>query len=46
MPKACFVCSSFFSAEIFNSTSYDVLHRAHIKWCEELSVSSDETCDA
>ncbi|XP_072238936.1 2-epi-5-epi-valiolone synthase [Leuresthes tenuis] len=33
-------------AEIFNSTSYDVLHRAHIKWCEELSVSSDETCDA
>ncbi|CAG5984236.1 2-epi-5-epi-valiolone synthase [Menidia menidia] len=33
-------------AEIFNSTSYDVLYRAHVKWCEELSVSSDSTCDA
>ncbi|XP_012729842.2 2-epi-5-epi-valiolone synthase [Fundulus heteroclitus] len=33
-------------AEIFNNTSFDILHRAYIKWCEELSVSSDSTCDA
>ncbi|KAF7208753.1 2-epi-5-epi-valiolone synthase [Nothobranchius furzeri] len=32
-------------AEIFNNTSYDILHRAFVKWCEELSVSSDSNCD-
>ncbi|XP_032413146.1 2-epi-5-epi-valiolone synthase [Xiphophorus hellerii] len=32
-------------AEIFNNTSFDILHRAYIKWCEELSFSSDCTCD-
>ncbi|XP_041837421.1 2-epi-5-epi-valiolone synthase [Melanotaenia boesemani] len=32
-------------ADIFNNTSYDILHRAYTKWCEELSVSSDSTCD-
>ncbi|KAM6927555.1 2-epi-5-epi-valiolone synthase [Xenentodon cancila] len=34
-------------ADIFNSTSYDILHRAHIKWCKELSISYDSSnCDA
>ncbi|XP_022600760.1 uncharacterized protein LOC111221586 [Seriola dumerili] len=28
-------------AEIFNNTSYEILHRAYEKWSDELSVSSD-----
>ncbi|XP_029359015.1 uncharacterized protein eevs [Echeneis naucrates] len=33
-------------AEIFNNTSYEILLRAHEKWCDELSVSSSSnTCD-
>ncbi|GAA6221755.1 uncharacterized protein LOC108898868 [Lates japonicus] len=27
-------------AEIFNDTSYEVLHRAYEKWCDELGMSS------
>ncbi|XP_008277474.1 3-dehydroquinate synthase, chloroplastic [Stegastes partitus] len=32
-------------AEIFNNTSYEILHRAYKKWCDELSVSSDGSSD-
>ncbi|XP_044029154.1 2-epi-5-epi-valiolone synthase isoform X3 [Siniperca chuatsi] len=32
-------------AEIFNNTSCEILHRAYEKWCNELSVSSDSSCD-
>ncbi|XP_040890514.1 2-epi-5-epi-valiolone synthase [Toxotes jaculatrix] len=32
-------------AEIFNNTSYEILHRAYKKWKDELSVSSDTICD-
>ncbi|XP_071350629.1 2-epi-5-epi-valiolone synthase [Trachinotus anak] len=32
-------------AEIFNNTSYEILHRAYEKWCDELSVSSNGICD-
>ncbi|XP_029989389.1 uncharacterized protein eevs [Sphaeramia orbicularis] len=28
-------------ADIFNNTSYEILHRAYEKWCDELSVPSD-----
>ncbi|XP_042263436.1 2-epi-5-epi-valiolone synthase [Thunnus albacares] len=32
-------------AEIFNNTSYEILHKAYEKWCNELSASSDSNCD-
>ncbi|XP_028262341.1 uncharacterized protein eevs [Parambassis ranga] len=32
-------------AEIFNNISYEILHRAYKKWCDELSISSDGNCD-
>ncbi|XP_063329274.1 2-epi-5-epi-valiolone synthase [Pelmatolapia mariae] len=32
-------------AEIFNNTSYEILHRAYEKWCEELSAASESNCD-
>ncbi|XP_023122357.2 2-epi-5-epi-valiolone synthase [Amphiprion ocellaris] len=32
-------------AEIFNNTSYEILHKAYKKWCDELSVSSDSSGD-
>ncbi|XP_063767977.1 2-epi-5-epi-valiolone synthase isoform X2 [Eleginops maclovinus] len=33
-------------AEISNDTSCEVLHRAYVTWCEELSVSSDSNSDS
>lgn len=39
-------CFLSFITEIFNNTSYEILHRAYEKWCDELmSVSSDSNCD-
>ncbi len=35
-----------FIAEIFNNTSSEILHRAYEKWCDEMSISSDSSCDA
>ncbi|KAM3621231.1 uncharacterized protein V6R79_008269 [Siganus canaliculatus] len=32
-------------AEIFNNTSSEVLLRAYEKWCKELNISSDSSCD-
>ncbi|XP_030585937.1 uncharacterized protein eevs isoform X2 [Archocentrus centrarchus] len=32
-------------AEIFNNTSYEILHRAYEKWCEEVRASSENNCD-
>ncbi|XP_045885148.1 2-epi-5-epi-valiolone synthase [Micropterus dolomieu] len=32
-------------AEIFNNTSCEILHRAYEKWCDELSISPDSSCD-
>ncbi|XP_026163460.1 2-epi-5-epi-valiolone synthase [Mastacembelus armatus] len=32
-------------AEIFNNTSYEILHSAYEKWCDELNVSSGSNCD-
>lgn len=34
-----------FVAEIFNNTTSEILHRAHQRWCEELSVASDSSGD-
>lgn len=33
-----------FIAEIFNNTSYEILHRAYEKWCEEVRTSSENSC--
>ncbi|XP_040014472.1 2-epi-5-epi-valiolone synthase [Xiphias gladius] len=32
-------------ADIFNNTSYEILHRAYEKWHDELGVSSNSNCD-
>ncbi|XP_075904076.1 2-epi-5-epi-valiolone synthase [Nelusetta ayraudi] len=32
-------------AEILNNTTSEILHRAHQRWCEELSVASDSSSD-